>query len=152
MKCEICNSNDWKEVYKGRIRDGVFGSYLEKSKVYECPFCKVQRLEEKYCLDYYYYETGEYKKKLQQDLNLRETVKIHDLEHIYTMDVISPLSIRNKNVDVGCGTGALLDRMKGFSDNCYGVEPTNQYRNALSDNIYIITTGALVCIINRLVS
>ena len=42
-KCKICNSSDWKFIYKGDIRNGSYGNFVI-GEIKECNICKVQKL------------------------------------------------------------------------------------------------------------
>ena len=50
LKCEICDKNSWKEIYKGKIRKGDLNTFEEGAIVKECNYCGVQRLSEFNCL------------------------------------------------------------------------------------------------------
>jgi len=126
--CEICDSSEWGIVYSGRIRDGVYSKFCNDASVYQCKKCGVQRLLESDCIPEEYYETGEYRDKLSQNLVLDSAIKEHELLNKFTFESIWPLTIRNKSIlDVGCGTGSLLDTFKGVSKLQVGIEPCEPY-------------------------
>ena len=76
--CEICGLKNWKEIYHGKIRDGVFGKFKENCKVASCVNCKVHRLEEYSCLDLIDYEKISYRKKLNSGIEIESYFEEHD--------------------------------------------------------------------------
>ena len=136
--CEICN-NKLHIHYTGKIRDGSFGEFKNDCSVFECSSCKVQRLDENNCILEDDYETGEYRKKLKEDLDARKLVLEHDQLQFYTLKSFFPESLRDKSImDVGCGAGSLLDMLKGISKTQLGIEPTDILRKALIKKNYQI--------------
>jgi len=136
--CEICNSDDWEIIYKGKIRDGSFGKYKEKTSIAECNVCGVQRLNENDCLPPDYYSSGEYRKKLLQSLNNEKAVAEQDIIQKYMIKAIGGIEkLRNQCIiDVGCGAGSLLDMTSGITNSQIGVEPCQPYLNALQGKGY----------------
>jgi len=126
--CEVCGSNDWEKVYSGSIRDGLHGKYNHDASVYLCLKCNVERLLESCCIPDKYYQTGEYRKKLEQDLCAKNVIHEHEALNKYTFEALWPTSIRNKNiVDIGSGSGHLLDVLSGMSKHVAGIEPCSPY-------------------------
>jgi|LWDU01.1.fsa_nt_gi SAM-dependent methyltransferase len=136
--CEICSGSKWNDVYSGTIRDGAYGKFRNNASVYQCQTCGIQRLLESDCIPPEYYETGEYREKLNQSLALDSEIKEHELLNRFTFESIWPLSVRNKNVlDVGCGTGSLLDAVNGISKFQVGIEPCQPYLDSIINKCYI---------------
>jgi len=136
--CVICESNQWDIAYFGPIREGSHGSIHNNASVYQCRKCKVQVLLESDCMPNEYYETGEYREKLKQSLTLDNAIEEHELLNRFTFESIWPLSVRNKKVlDVGCGTGSLLDAIKGISKYQVGIEPCQPYLDSVVDKGYV---------------
>jgi len=136
-KCEICGNLSWESVYNGDIRDGHYGLIRENSTVFQCIDCGVQRLLESDCIPPEYYDTGEYREKLNQSLSLDSEIEGHELLNRFTFESIWPLSVRNKHVlDVGCGSGHLLDALSGASKNQVGIEPCSPYLASIIEKGY----------------
>ena len=136
-KCEICGNLSWESVYNGDIRDGHYGLIRENSTVFQCIDCGVQRLLESDCIPPEYYDTGEYREKLNQSLSLDSEIEGHELLNRFTFESIWPLSVRNKHVlDVGCGSGHLLDALSGASKNQVGIEPCSPYLTSIIEKGY----------------
>jgi 2-polyprenyl-3-methyl-5-hydroxy-6-metoxy-1,4-benzoquinol methylase len=136
--CSICGRDQWKIVYSGSIRDGVYGSIYNDASIYQCQKCGIQKLLESDCIPPEYYETGEYREKLNQSLALNSEIEEHELLNRFTFESIWPLSVRNKKVlDVGCGTGFLLDAVNNISKHQVGIEPCQPYLDSIIDKGYI---------------
>ena len=73
--CETCGNNQWKIAYCGVIRDGVYGEVHNDASVYQCQKCGIQRLLESDCIPSEYYDTGEYREKLNQSLILDSEIE-----------------------------------------------------------------------------
>ena len=147
--CEICNSNDWIVVYEGPIRDGAYGGLYKGALIIECNTCHVQRLREQDCIPSSYYESGEYRRKLNQSLKSEKALTEQDQVQKFMIQSLGGLeNIRNKIVaDIGCGTGSLLSMIsnltkdyqlypmifkKGkFAKDSMGVEPCEPYADSL---------------------
>ena len=135
--CETCGNNQWKIAYCGVIRDGVYGEVHNDASVYQCQKCGIQRLLESDCIPSEYYDTGEYREKLNQSLILDSEIEEHELLNRFTFEAIWPLSVRNKHIlDVGCGTGSLLDAVKNISKSQVGIEPCHLYLNSIINKGY----------------
>ena len=137
-KCEICNSDNWEIIYKGNIRDGSYGNFIEKASIGECLECGVQRLNEKDCMPSEYYDSGKYRKKLQQSLINKKALKEQDHVQKFLIDSVGGLNILRIQVfvDVGCGAGSLLDMTRGIAKKQIGIEPCEPYLNALTGRGY----------------
>ena len=136
-KCEVCSSNAWSQVYKGKIRDGIFGNYVENAEVKECNNCKVQRLIEDKCIGLSSYINSSYRQKLSKGIDVESFYTEQDILQIFTLKTLWPTSIRDKNVmDVGAGGGSLLDNMSVQSKNQIAIEPFQNYHSSLSNRGY----------------
>src|SRR6266487_521412 len=91
--CEICGAREWSQVYHGRVRDGVFGSYREGGVVARCGRCGVSRLAEEACIPSSYYETDEYRSKLKQGLGAADYFAAHDELQLHTLRAIWPRTL-----------------------------------------------------------
>ena len=105
--CEICGARDWHIVYRGNVRDGIFGRSQSDATVSRCGDCGADRLDESVCPDMAFYETEAYRKKLQEELTAAGHYAVADELQVFTQQVIWPDSLRGKTVaDVGCAGGA----------------------------------------------
>jgi len=136
QQCEICNG-EYYEFFKGDIRDGAYGELKKSAIIYRCNQCGVERLREEDCIPNEYYETGEYRDKLEQSLEgEKASIEQDEMQH-YTLQSIFPNSLRGKKIlDVGCGVGSLLDMLKNVSHSQIGIEPCNFYLESLSKRGY----------------
>lgn len=136
-KCEVCGSNAWVLVYKGKIRDGIFGKYVENAEVKKCNNCKVQRLIENKCIGLSSYINSSYRQKLSKGIDVESFYNEQDIQQIFTLKTLWPTSIRDKNImDVGAGGGSLLDNMSVQSKNQIAIEPFQNYHSSLSNRGY----------------
>jgi 2-polyprenyl-3-methyl-5-hydroxy-6-metoxy-1,4-benzoquinol methylase len=136
--CEICENNIWTMIYSGPIRDdNGKKKYTSDGKVYECSLCKVHRLDESCCLKENAYESGEYRKSIDQGLNIIKDRELHTVEHKLVLDSIYPETILNKTViDIGAGSGAFLNSISKLVALSVAVEPDEKYRYAMKDELY----------------
>ena len=135
--CEVCYENDWVPIYNGRIRDGVFGDYIEDGEVKKCNKCKVERLAEKNCLSISSYQNSFYREKLLKGIDVASFFIEQDIQQIFTLNTLWPRSIRNKNImDVGTGGGSLLDSLKGMTKAEVAIEPYKNYHQSLNERGY----------------
>jgi SAM-dependent methyltransferase len=128
LKCEICNYDKWDVVYHGPIRDGSNRQSKSNAWIYSCLQCNVWRLLESCCIPAEYYDSGEYRKKLEQSIKAESVIHEHEKFNKFTFSALGSVSIRDKNIiDVGCGSGHLLDALTGASNHQVGIEPCVPY-------------------------
>ena len=136
--CEICGG-EFSTIYTGNIRDGAYGGVKNSAVIYECTDCKVQRLREEDCIPDEFYETGQYRERLEESLESQKAVVEQDEMQHYTLQAFFPESLRGANIlDVGCGAGSLLDMLKNISLSQIGVEPCVPYLESLTKHGYKI--------------
>jgi SAM-dependent methyltransferase len=141
--CEVCGGGRWTEVYRGSVRDGVFGAFRDDGVVARCGTCGVERLAESHCVPLSFYETAEYRAKLQQGLSSAEYFAAHDELQIHTLRAFWPDRLRGVTVaDVGCGAGALLDFVRGRAGSQIAVEPCDLYHRDLEARGYHVYSYA----------
>ena len=134
--CPVCESNSWETVYRGNIRDGVFGKW-RNSEVRRCGGCGVDRLAESACLGVEAYRTTEYRNRLGQDHDASRHFSTHDELARFTLETLWPVSMRGKTVaDVGCGGGALLDHLRGVAKKILAIEPAIPFSDSLRERGY----------------
>ena len=135
--CEICGTLNWHVVYRGRVRDGMFGTYKEDGLVAQCDGCSVQRLTERCVIPEDYYQTDRYREHLQQSVDTDKAFAEQDWTTRYTHDAIWPISIRNKTIaDIGCGAGSFLDTCRGQAAKQIAVEPCLPFQLSLKERNY----------------
>ncbi len=71
----------------------------------------MHRLDESCCLKENAYESGEYRKSINQGLSIIKDRELHTVEHKLILDSIYPETILNKTVididiDIGAGSGS----------------------------------------------
>lgn len=137
--CEICAGVEFDLVYRGSIRDGVFGASKQDAVIKGCLKCDVHRLEEQHCIPPEYYQSGAYRAHLEQSLSSDRALSEQDEMQQFTLNVLWPNSLRGKAVlDVGCGIGSLLDMTRNISGSQIGVEPCEPYLESLRNRGYSV--------------
>lgn len=135
--CEICGANAWSQVYRGPVRDGVFGNSRASASVARCAVCGVDRLAEECATPDEDYETEAYRSKLQQGLNSESYLKLHDELQIHTLQALWPSDLRGAVVaDIGCAGGSLLDHLRGISSVQVAIEPSDLFSQSLARRGY----------------
>lgn len=135
--CEICGADKWVSVYRGPIRDGIFGSLRDDAQVCRCGGCGAERLDESVCPPDSFYESEAYREKLAKGLNSDTYFAEHDELQMHTLRAIWPTNLRSATVaDIGCGGGSLLDHVRGWSARQVAVEPYATYRDGLAARGY----------------
>jgi SAM-dependent methyltransferase len=135
--CEICGAGDWSEVYRGPVRDGVFGQSNPNAIVARCSDCGTDRLDEANCPGDGFYETEAYRRKLQEELTTEGHYAVSDELQLFTQEAIWPRSLRGKAVaDVGCAGGSFLDHVAGLASEIVAIEPCSIYHESLNNRGY----------------
>lgn len=135
--CEICGADAWREIYRGAVRDGVFGHHRDDAPVARCGGCGADRLAEAFCPDEAFYETAAYRQKLQEEVTAAGHYATVDHLQVFTQRVLWPDSLRGKTViDVGSAGGSFLDHVSGLAARCVAVEPCSVYHPSLRARDY----------------
>jgi 2-polyprenyl-3-methyl-5-hydroxy-6-metoxy-1,4-benzoquinol methylase len=143
MSCKICNGEDISVIYKGPIRDGVFGSIVERSQINKCNTCGISRVDECDSFEQKNYESSTYREEMGQELSVDDFFSHADPIQIHHLDAFWPFSFRNKVVaDVGCGAGSFIDHIAGLASEVIAIEPTKMYHDSLSDRGYKVFSYA----------
>lgn len=136
-RCEICEAQDWRGAYQGRIRDGSVGKFKKGGLVAQCGGCGVQRLIEVCAIPEEYYESDQYRKSLQQSVESEKAFAEQDWATQYTHDALWPMTIRGKTIaDIGCGAGSFLDTCRGQAARQIAVEPCVPFQASLCERGY----------------
>lgn len=133
MKCKICGGSNIKSIYNGVIRDGGLGQYTKDFvEIFQCNDCDVIWHESKINDFQKYYETEEYRKKLEGSSEEEKFYELHDKETLDKLNYTGTTIFRNKVVaDLGCGCGAFLDYIDGVAKEIIAIEPSQKYRNIM---------------------
>lgn len=136
--CEICNANDWKNIYQGRIRDGAYGVLTPHSAIIgKCNHCGVERLAEKDCKKESVYEGGEYRALLHESTDSADFFAEHDVLQLERLNVFPPHNLRGKVIaDVGCAAGSFADHISGLAAEVICIEPCKLYHDDLLSRGY----------------
>jgi len=121
-----------KLIYKGPIRDGVFGTLTketyevfqdEESKLtFLSPFPKIN------------YESEEYRNLANNAADVETYFRLHDKLQVPQIAKFHAYIKRGDTVaDAGCGGGAMLDYFKGIAGNTIAVEPFTGYHPSLKE-------------------
>jgi 2-polyprenyl-3-methyl-5-hydroxy-6-metoxy-1,4-benzoquinol methylase len=141
--CEICGGRGWSPVYRGEVRDGVFGRTRSGTTVARCDGCGVDRLEESACPDESFYETEGYRRKLQEELSAAGHYAVADELQVFTQQVLWPHSLRGQTVaDIGSAGGSFLDGVAAAAARCVAVEPCTIYHKVLRERGYDVFSYA----------
>lgn len=139
MQCRICDGNNIEVTYEGNIRDGKVGNlYKNKVQMYKCTECGTiwhDHLQEDYSS---YYESEEYRKRLEGTSEIHDFYKMHDKESMDKFIYTGTEIYRDKIVaDIGCGGGAFLDYINTVSKEVIAIEPSDLYRKEMKKKGFI---------------
>ena len=136
--CEICGNANWHIQYRGKIREGGFGSLTqEDGTVGKCSRCGVERLDEASCKDETFYGTEDYRNFLREPKDAAGFFLQHDETQLRNLTFLWPESLRNRVVaDIGCAAGSFLDHVSGIAGNVVSVEPCRGYHESLKERGY----------------
>jgi SAM-dependent methyltransferase len=145
--CPICGSETWRLVYRGPVRDGVYGK-TRSGDVARCGGCGVDRLAESLCFGQDDYAGDAYRVQLGQSHDLDEHRRTHDELARFTVETVWPMPLRGKIVaDVGCGGGSLLDHISGLVKTAIAIDPAAGFAASLLDRGYdYFTTAAAAAV------
>lgn len=128
MKCKVCDADDLKILYTGKIRKGKFPNFIEDGVIYVCSVCKVQMFDGKQVN----YETEEYRELVDSSSSPEAFYRMHDSEQSSRLSFFDISKFRGATfADVGAGAGSFLDLVKGYSGRTIAIEPGAYYHKAL---------------------
>jgi 2-polyprenyl-3-methyl-5-hydroxy-6-metoxy-1,4-benzoquinol methylase len=94
----------------------------------------VQRLVEECTIPDEYYESDQYRKSLQQNVESEKAFAEQDWATRYTHEALWPMSVRGKTIaDIGCGAGSFLDTCRGQTSRQIAVEPCQPFHASLRE-------------------
>ncbi len=137
MKCKVCGGDKIKIIYNGRIRDGGLGKYTEDAvTMWQCEACDVI-WHDVLSDTKQYYESREYRNSLEGSSDAETFYDLHDREALDKFQYTGTDIYRHKVVaDIGCGAGAFLDFLSGVCKTVIGIEPSETYRQIMSEKGY----------------
>lgn len=137
MKCKVCGGDKIKVAYKGLIRDGGLGKYTkEEVTMWQCKSCDVI-WHDVLSDTKKYYESKEYRNKLEGSSDAEIFYKFHDKETFNKLQYTGTDCFRHKTMaDIGCGAGAFLDFLSGVCEVAIGIEPSETYRQIMNEKGY----------------
>lgn len=129
MECKICGCKDSKIVYKGKIREGVFGNYtIDDIGIYQCEDCGAIYHEN--TKNEGFYKSEEYRESMGEKISEYEF--LHDKEVLEKFRYTGTDIYRDRIVaDIGCAGGSFLDFVQGVAMETIGIEPTAEFREIL---------------------
>lgn len=138
MKCKICGCEDVKIIYHGPIKTGLLDGYTKKAwDVYQCQECKViwnlAQTEE----TSEFYESEEYRKRIEGNSYISTYYEKHDKEVLDKLEMTGTDLFRERTVaDIGCAGGSFLDFVSGAAKEIVAIEPSRTYQKALKEKGY----------------
>lgn len=138
MKCKICGCEEIDVIYSGPIKTGLLDGYTSKSyDVFQCKNCDVIWNEAQSEKAAEFYESEEYRKKIEGSSELQVYYEKHDKEVLDKLQMTGTEIFRDKIVaDIGCAGGSFLDYLNGVAKNIIAVEPSRTYQKALKEKGY----------------
>ena len=136
INCPICQSNNCRVIFSGKIRNGSFPNQ-EHGSIVKCYGCNTQFLEK--IDEQINYQDNLYRESLNQEATLESFRHHHDHLQIDFLQLIGIENIRNKSIlDIGCGGGSFLDTIKGLTNEISCVEPNIEFQKTLANSGYEI--------------
>lgn len=130
MKCNLCESEDTKPLYKGNVECKKCGLIFQ-DPIPDISLC--------YPDDYYSYSTNRLPLENLQVFLHKIKIWTPMNRFLRTIKVVPGGNL----LDVGCGSGAFLHIAKKLNMNCYGVEPGSFDVNHAEENGFNIYHGFL---------
>ncbi len=139
--CGVCGASSWTDVYRGPVRDGVFGRQ-RPGLVRSCGSCGVEVLAEPPPQPDEFYESAEYREAVGEAAEVESFFAAHDKEQWSRFGLLEPLAVRGRIVaDVGCGGGSFLDGVRGMARQTIAIEPARAYHSSLKDRGSLVYPG-----------
>lgn len=146
--CKLCNSLIVKIISDRPIRNGGIGNYTTNDvQIYQCQNCKVIWHEDFLEDIDEYYESETYRNSMDGSSSAKVFYEHYDERVLEKFQITGTDGYRGKIVaDIGCAAGGFLDFISGVADTVIGIEPSEQFRIALTKKGYpnfAYTTQAL---------
>lgn len=131
--CAVCGTAGAREAYRGPVRRGVFGEFID-GRVLQCAGCGLEWLRAAETLDLAQYRTGEYRERVGEAATPDHFFALHDREQFEKVLRLRDVLARGSIVaDVGCAGGAFLDFVSGIAGRTVAVEPAAFYHDSLRE-------------------
>lgn len=136
--CKICGCDNVKVIYCGPIKTGLLSGYTKKEyEVFQCINCKAIWNHAQEELTSEFYESEEYRNRIEGDSKLETYYEKHDGEVLDKLKITGTSIFRNKTVaDIGCAGGSFLDYISCVAKNIIAIEPSRTYQEALKKKGY----------------
>ncbi len=138
MNCKLCDSNNVKRIYNGKIRNGGLGKYSDENiSIYQCGECEVIWHANCSMENIDYYESTKYRDSLEGSSDIEQFYRLHDKETMQKFMYTGTDIFRHKVIaDIGCGGGSFLDFLSGVAQEIIAIEPTLAYRKIMKNKGY----------------
>lgn len=136
--CVICGDAEFVAVYSGPIRRGKFGEVSQESfEIVECRGCGVRALDGSHLALATFYESDEYRDRVDGAADAASYFKAHDGEQLRHLTAVGTGGFRGKVVaDIGCGAGSFLHCVEGMAGSLIAIEPSGTFRDSLMQRGY----------------
>ena len=136
--CKICGSERVEVIYDGPIKTGLLSGYTENNyPVYQCVACKTIWNHAQEELDNEFYESTEYRDRIEGNSEIETYYEKHDKEVLDKLNMTGTDIFRNKTVaDIGCAGGSFLDFISGVTKDIVAIEPSRAYQKELHKKGY----------------
>lgn len=133
-RCLICGAANLAVHYRGPVRCGAFGKTMAKeAEITRCGNCGAQYLPPAMEDIAHYYQSGDYRKELEQGNAVEKYFQLSDNEQPGKVELLGLHQLRGKVVaDLGCGGGSFLDLVKGVAAQTIAIEPDQNYHPSLA--------------------
>lgn len=130
-KCPVCQGINLLRRTE-RLRDS------ETIGVVECDTCTHVFLDSFDHINEAYFERGEF--LLNKPFLKSVEQRLHHYEHENAERVrrVGPLVVNKRVLDFGCGAGPLMDKLRPLADQIEGLEPTDPFRQMLTEKGYVV--------------
>lgn len=137
-KCKICGCGNADIIYHGPIKTGLLSGYTDKDyPVYQCKSCKTIWNHAQEELDAEFYESTEYRNRIEGNSEIETYYDKHDKEVLDKLNMTGTDIFRGKNVaDIGCGGGSFLDFVSHVAKKIIAIEPSRSYSEYLKEKGY----------------
>lgn len=139
MKCKLCGGDE-QTIYMGPLKTGLITGHTDKNyPVFQCKRCKVIWNEAYKDLHDDFYESGEYRERIEGNSESETYHQLHDQDVLWHLETTGTDIFRQKVVcDIGCGGGSFLDFINTVSKKAVAIEPNKKYHDALKRQGYSV--------------
>jgi 2-polyprenyl-3-methyl-5-hydroxy-6-metoxy-1,4-benzoquinol methylase len=125
------------------IRNGHRTNPKVTGRVFACGLCGIWRLDEEFCVPDSFYQSGEYRKLVNQALVEPSAFAAQDDLAVHIACAFNAIgglaNLRGASVvDIGCGVGSLLDIFSNIASTTVGIEPCRPYHPFLEGREHVV--------------